>query len=326
MSQDLQDAVVVITGASSGIGRATAHEFARQGAAIFLASRDKQALHDVAEECHRQGGQARIVVADVTRSEDVERLARTAFETAGRIDVWVNNAGIGTLGPFDDIPLEAHEQVIQTDLLGYVRGAHAVLPYFKRQQSGVLINNISLGGFAPQPYAASYSAAKFGLRGFAESLRGELHAWPDIHVCNLYPAVMDTPGFRDGGNYTGRDIKPVPPVYDPRRTARAIVNTARRPRHSVYVGSISLLAKFAYALLPGFNQANARMVETALSRADSDAISSGNLFSPPTGERRIDGGFRDPTAQRTTALATTAAAAAIIGGICLYQWRRRHQN
>ena len=323
MSHDLHNAVVVITGASSGIGRATAHEFARQGAALFLAARDKQALHDVAEECHRHGGQARIVVADVTRAEDMERLARTAFDTAGRIDVWVNNAGIGTLGAFEETPIEAHEQVVQTDLLGYIRGAHAVLPYFKRQRSGTLINNISLGGWSPQPYAASYSAAKFGLRGFAESLRGELHAWPHIHVCNLYPAVMDTPGFRDGGNYTGRAVKPVPPVYDPQRTARAIVSVAHRPRHSVYVGSISRLAKFAHAVLPGFNQANARLVDTALGRASPSPTSSGNLFAPPSGERRIDGGFRDPAARRRTTLIATMAAATALG---VYLYRRSRQR
>ena len=324
MSHDLQNAVVVITGASSGIGRATAHEFARQGAALFLAARDRRALHDVAEECHRQGGQARVVVTDVTRTEDVERLARTAVDTAGRIDVWVNNAGIGALGNFDEIPIEAHEQVIQTDLLGYVRGAHAVLPHFKRQQSGVLINNISLGGWAAQPYAASYAAAKFGLRGFAESLLGELHAWPRIHVCNLYPAVMDSPGFRDGGNFTGRAVKPVPPVYDPRRTARAIVRAAQHPRPSIYVGSVSRLARFAQAWLPGYSIANARLVETALGRAAPDATSSGNLFSPPTGERRIDGGFRQPSSHRSssTALIATTAAVAALG---LYWYRRQRR-
>lgn len=323
-AHDLQNAVVVITGASSGIGRATAHEFAREGAALFLAARDRHALHDVAEECHRCGGQARIVVADVTQADAVERLAQTAIDTAGRIDVWVNNAGIGALGKFEEIPIDAHERVIQTDLLGYIRGAHAVLPHFKRQRSGILINNISVGGWASQPYAASYSAAKFGLRGFAESLRGELYAWPHIHVCNLYPPVMDTPGFRDGGNYTGRDVKPVPPVYDPRRTARAIVRLARRPRHSAYVGSVAWLARIAHGVVPGFERINARLVDLALGRARPLATSSGNLFSPPSGERRIDGGFRSPAARRRTALVAATVAASGIG-LYLYWARRRRR-
>lgn len=320
---DLQNKVVVITGASSGIGRASAFEFARHGAALFLAARDRSALHDVAETCHRYGGQARIVVADVTKDEDVERLAQTAVDTAGRIDIWVNNAGIGALGTFEEIPLEAHERVIQTDLLGCIRGAHAVLPHFKRQGAGTLINNISLGGWAPQPYAAAYSAAKFGLRAFAESLRGELYRWPDIHVCNLYPSVMDTPGFRDGGNYTGRSVKPVPPVYDPRRTARAIVNTARRPRHSVYVGIPAILARFAHAL-PGYSRINARLVDLALGQARPMATYSGNLFAPPAKERRVDGGFRSVGSPHTAFWLTAAASAALLG-VCVHRYRQQRR-
>ncbi|MDX5378432.1 MAG: SDR family NAD(P)-dependent oxidoreductase, partial [Halomonas sp.] len=96
-SPAMPETVVVVTGASSGIGRATAHEFARQGATLVLAARDKTALHDVAEECHRFGGQARFIVADVTKPEDMQRLAQSAIEAAGRIDVWVNNAGVGAL-------------------------------------------------------------------------------------------------------------------------------------------------------------------------------------------------------------------------------------
>ncbi|MEC9482739.1 MAG: SDR family NAD(P)-dependent oxidoreductase, partial [Halomonas sp.] len=222
------------------------------------------------------------------------------------------------------IPIEAHEQVVQNDLLGYLRGTHAVLPIFKRQRAGTLINNISLGGFAPQPYAASYSAAKFGLRGFAESLRGELHDWPDIHVCNLYPSVMDTPGFRDGGNYTGRSVKPVPPVYDPRRTARAIVDVARRPRHSTYVGVPALLSLLAQ-VTPGYSPFNACLVRTALDRARPQATSSGNLFAPPSGERRIDGGFRDPAAKRRTTIAATTAIAALVG-LGVYRYRRNRRE
>lgn len=321
-TKDLRDAVVVLIGASSGIGRAAAQEFARCGAALFLVARDRQALHDVAETCHRLGGQARIVVADVSQPDDMERVARSTFDTAGRIDVWVNNAGVGALGPFEEVPREVHEQVLQTDLLGGLRGAHAVLPYFKRQEYGTLINNVSLGGWAPQPYAASYSAAKFGLRAFGESLRGELRHWPNIHVCNVFPSVMDTPGFRDGANYTGRVVKPVPPVYDPRRTARAIVGLARRPRPSVYVGLPAVLSPFAQ-WLPGYSTINASLVDASLRRARPQSESSGNLFAPPDGERRIDGRFRSPRLRRR--VLTVASAATVVASIS-WMLSQRHQR
>ncbi|MGL6216347.1 SDR family oxidoreductase [Billgrantia desiderata] len=310
--RDLRNAVVVLTGASSGIGRATACEFARHGAALFLAGRDRHALHDVAEACHRLGGQARIVVADVSNSDDMARLAESAVDLAGRIDIWVNNAGVGALGPFEEVPLDVHEQVVQTDLLGGLRGAHAILPHFKRQGHGILINNISLGGWAPQPYAASYSAAKFGLRAFADSLRGELRQWPELYVCNVYPSVMDTPGFRDGGNFTGRAIKPVPPVYDPRRTAKAIVGLARRPRHSVYVGFPAVISLFA-RFVPGYSIINAALVDGSVRHARPIPRSSGNLFQPPEGERRIDGGYRSSRLRQGALAATSAVAALMVG-------------
>lgn len=319
----MTETVVVITGASSGIGRATAHEFARQGATLFLAARDRTALHDVAEECHRFGGQARFIVADVTQPEDMQRLAQSAIEAAGRIDVWVNNAGVGALGAFEEIPLQDHARVIQTDLVGQINGAYAVLPHFKQRGSGILINNISLGGWAPQPYAASYSAAKFGLRAFAESLQGELRQWPEIHVCNVYPAVMDTPGFRDGGNYTGRAVKPVPPVYDPRRTARTIVKLARYPQPTAYVGLPAMLARLAHGM-PGYSRLNASLVDLALKRARPMANSSGNLHAPPSGKRRIDGGFRSSDGRRKAVMAATLGGALV--GFCLSRRRRLREG
>src|SRR5690606_32663764 len=113
---------------------------------------------------------------------------------AGRIDVWVNNAGTGAVGLFEDTPIDAHDQVLRVNLMGYLHGAHAVLPHFKRQGEGVLVNLLSLGAWAPTPYAVSYTASKYGLRGYSEALRAELHDWPGIRVCDIFPSVVDTPG------------------------------------------------------------------------------------------------------------------------------------
>ncbi|WP_277374494.1 SDR family oxidoreductase [Pseudomonas sp. AA-38] len=314
-SVQLNDALVVITGASSGIGRCAAHAFARHGARLVLAARDEAALATAVEECERIGARALAVPTDVTRNESMQHLAEQAAAFGdGRIDVWVNNAGVGAVGSFEDTPLNAHEQVVQTDLLGYLRGAHVVLPYFKAQTSGILINTLSLGSWVAQPYAAAYSAAKYGLRGLTEALRGELVRWPHIHICDLYPAVMDTPGFRDGANFTGHQLSPPPPRYDPRQVAEAMVELALDPRPSRTVGLAATLLRLGHFLLPGFAQLSGLVVGSALKRGPRTPHSTGNLFQPATGERRIDGGWRsNPADSRMPALLTGTAAVLLVG-------------
>jgi short-subunit dehydrogenase len=204
-----------------------------------------------------------VVVTDVTEAEALERLASMAVERFGRIDVWINNAGIGAVGSFDITPMAAHEQVIATDLVGCMRGAHAVVPHFKARNRGTLINVLSLGSWAPTPYAAAYSAAKFGLRGFTDALRGELSTWPGIHVCDVYPSFVDTPGMQHGGNYVGRELKPPPGVVDVQAVVHAIVGLVERPRRQVVVGrGVTALARTARFLAPGATVATmARLLE-----------------------------------------------------------------
>ena len=206
MSTSLKDQVVVITGASSGIGRATAEAFAREGSRLVLAARDRLAVEAVAAHCRTLGGDAIATTVDVTDAEAVKGLAQAALDFAGRIDVWFSNVGIGAVGAFHDTPMAAHEQIIRANLIGHMNDAHAAVPVFLSQGRGVFINMISLGGFAAAPYASAYSASKFGLRGFSEALRAELSHHPDIHVCDVYPAFIDTPGLLHGANYVGREL------------------------------------------------------------------------------------------------------------------------
>ena len=288
----LDGALVVITGASSGIGRAAAQAFACQGARLVLAARDAEALQEAVEECRQRGAEALAVPTDMTLSDSVERLATEAAQFGGgRIDVWINNAGVGAVGRFDETPMDAHEQVLQTGLLGYLRGAHVALPYFKQQNSGVLINTLSVGSWLAQPYAVAYSTAKFGLVGFCRALRAELSGWSGIHICELYPAVVDTPGFRDAGNYAGRSLKLPPLLTDPRNVAEAMVSLALNPRDSLSVGPVAKLMRLERFALPWFEPLYAWLASLALQRADRMPTSSGNLFHPPGGERRIDGGW-----------------------------------
>lgn len=275
----LNGKVVVITGASSGAGRSAALEFAKHGTYLVLAARNESALNEVAEECRLLGAEALVLPTDVTDSRSMIGLANAANDWQGHLDVWVNNAGVLAAGAFEVMPMPLHEQVIKTNLLGYMNGAHAVLPIFKHQGSGILINNISIGGYLPVPYGTGYTASKFGLRGFSEALKAEFAEWPDIHICDLFPAFLDTPGILHAANYTGKVLKPAPPVYDPQRVAKAMVEVSAFPRSNRSVGSVSPLFKLGHALFPEFmTNITARVMRRYFKSAEEIAMTDGNVY------------------------------------------------
>lgn len=296
----LKNKAIVITGASSGAGRAAALEFAKYRPAIVLAARNEEALHEVAAECSELGATVLVVVTDVTDPKAMINLANSANDWAGRIDVWVNNAGVLAAGEFDHTPMEVHEQVIQTNLLGYIYGAHAVMPFFKAKQKGILINNISIGGYLPIPYGTGYTASKFGLRGFSEALKAELAVWPDIHICDLFPAFLDTPGIHHAGNYTGKILKPAPPVYDPKCVAEAMVKVAANPRSNRYIGGTSLGLKLSHALFPELtNKLTGLVMRRYFRSATRITPTSGNLFNTIDYGMSTNGMFGNNNAPRS---------------------------
>ena len=317
---------IVITGASSGIGRAAAIAFAENGAKLVLAARREDALETVADECRAFGAEAIAVKTDVTDAEAMKRLAGIAAEVGGKIDVWINNAGIGIVGEFTQTPVISHQRVIETNLMGYVHGAHAALPYFKRQLYGVLININSLGGWVAQPYSVAYAASKWGLRGFSEALRGELLKYREIHICDIFPGFIDTPGFQRGANYIGRKIKPIPPVYDARRVAKAIVSLAVRPRNAVTVGTSAIIMKFLNTLFPRvFQSVFVTLLDFYFKRAKKVPVSDGSLFESDSTDTGIDGGWRSPHTVRNTAIASASIAAGI-GVFYLMKRKGRRQE
>jgi short-subunit dehydrogenase len=304
---------VVITGASSGIGEATAVAFAREGASLVLAARDAKALEAVAKSCRDAGGHALVVATDVGDAAAVRRLAQEAVGFAGRIDVWVSNVGTGAVGAFHETPIEAHEQVIRANLIGHMNDAHAALPIFISQRKGVFINMISLGGFAPAPFAAAYSASKFGLRGFSEALRAELVDHPGIHVCDIYPAFVDTPGIGHGANYTGRQLSAPPPLLDARTVAAAIVGLAHRPKPTTMVGAVTGLVRLGHFLSPRLSGwLMSRFLTSYFRDAPPAAQTTGNLFRPPAIPGGIDGGLRSPDQRRAVTVTL-----AVLGGLFL---------
>jgi len=311
---------VVITGASSGAGRAAALEFARHGAKIVLAARREEALKEVADLCREMGGIAIGIPTDVTDVEAMRNLAAKAAEFGGSIDVWINNAGVLAAGEFTETPVDVHDRVIAINLMGYLHGAHAVLPYFKKQQRGILINNISVGGWFPVPYAAAYSASKFGLRGFSEALRGELTRYKHIHVCDLFPPFLDSPGIQHAANYTGKILQPAPPVYDPQLVAKAMVGMVKHPRSADTVSSTSTLLKLAHTFFPGISRfVTARVIDLYLRQAQPDEIHTGNLFQPSEYGTGIHGGWSVKFKPMNRNLAVGAFVAAAAAGFLLMQ-------
>lgn len=292
----ISGAVVVIAGASSGIGRATAQLLARRGAHLVLASRRADTLETVRAECERLGAEAIAFPTDVTDAGAVQQLAEAARIRFGRIDVWINNAGIGAIGPFEEVPIEAHAQTIRTNLLGGIHGAHAALPVFKRQRHGVLINTLSIGSWVPTPFAASYAASKAGALAFAESLRAELQDHPDIHVCDVFPAVVDTPGLRHGANHTGHRIEVGGPVTSPFAVAEAIASLIEEPRAAAVVGPAAWALRLASAVAPGpLRWAMGKVMRRGLGKAPRAGVSDGNLFQAPA-DHEVYGGLRKEAA------------------------------
>ncbi|MET0269859.1 MAG: SDR family oxidoreductase [Sphingomonas sp.] len=299
---------IVITGASSGIGAATALAFASRGARLMLCARGEDGLADIAARCRIAGGAVDTRVVDVTDAAAVAAFAAEARDLLGGIDLWFSNVGIGVLGKYQDVPIGDHARVIEANLVGHMNDAHAVLPIFLAQDRGTWVNMISVGGFVATPYAAAYAASKFGLRGFSQALRGELSKHPRIHVCDVYPTFVDTPGIDHAGNYTGARLSLPPGALAPETVAKAVVRLARHPRNTTVVGAPAIALKLSEFAVPNLGAAVMNgFLDIWSRRAPPGADGSGSIHAPPVAPSGVDGGRRRPDQRR--------AAAAVAGGV-----------
>jgi len=288
-TMSLRNRVVVITGASSGIGRAAALAFAERGSRLVLAARRREALESIARACRGLGAEAVIRETDVTREDDVQALARLALEQTGALDVWVNNAGVTLFGSIEHGPLDEHRQVIETNLFGAIHGARAAIPIFRRQKRGVLINVGSILSKIGQPFVPSYVVSKFALRGLAEALRAELADERDIHVCTLLPYAVDTEHFESGANHVGQAAHPMPPMQPPEKVAEALVALAEHPRRERHVPRIARAGLALHSLFP---RAVERVLFESLSRwhvAGPEPAKHGNLQQPEKPDGSVHG-------------------------------------
>ena len=233
----LSDQVIVITGASSGIGLATAKEAAAAGAKVVLCARSRDALAHAVDEIKQAGGQAAFAVADVTRRADLDAVAATAFDRFGGLDTWVNNAGVGVWGLIDEVSEADMRRLFEVNFWGVVYGCDTALRHL-RSSGGALINVGSLTSDRALPVQGIYSASKHAVKGYTDALRSELRAEDaPVSVTLIKPASIGTPMPQHVKNYHAEEPKFPPPVYAPEEVARTILHAATHPVRDAFIGS-----------------------------------------------------------------------------------------
>jgi short-subunit dehydrogenase len=250
--RSLRGAVVAITGASAGIGRACALAFAAEGARLALAARRPDRLEAVASEARGLGAEVLVHVTDVSEPRQVAAFVQAVVQAYGRLDVIVNNAGFGVAGRVEEVPAEAYERLMRVNYLGTVHGCQAAVPLMRRQGSGVIINVSSIVGHRALPMGGAYAATKAAQISLTEALRAELSG-TGVDVCSVHPIGTESEfGAVQARESGGVEPRPLGPQQSAAQVAKAIVGCARRPRPEVYPSLSSRAVVWLNALLPGF--------------------------------------------------------------------------
>jgi NAD(P)-dependent dehydrogenase (short-subunit alcohol dehydrogenase family) len=278
---NLEGHVVVVTGASSGIGRLTALRLAQGGAHVVAAARNQQQLELLAEETAGLPGSVLPVTADVSDIEAVRRLRDRALEVHGRIDTWMNVAGIAVWAKADETTPEEYRRVVEVNFLGVVHGTLAALEVMKLGWRGTIINVGSVESRRAMPLQAAYAASKHAVKGFTEAVRSELeHEGCRISVCLVMPSAMNTPIFRHARSRLGVLPRPFPPVYEPDVVADALVRLTMHPVDRVLVGGAGAGLALLERLSPRLTDRLVGGVGQAVQRSDQPDDGIDNLEAP----------------------------------------------
>ncbi len=324
----VEEQVVALMGASSGIGRESALRFAGRGAKVVVSARGEEGLASLVDEIRRSGGQATAVVADTSEYEQVKAVADRAVEEYGRLDTWIHLAAVGLFATFEQTTPEEFARVIDVNLMGQVYGAMAALPHLKREGGGALIHVSSLEAKRSFPFHSAYGASKHGIDGFLEALRVELkhEGWP-ISVTQVLPGTINTPFFDKGRSKIG--VKPVgiPPIYEPETVANVIVYASENPARDLVSGGAARALILNQRLSPRMldailaTRAGFSPQKTDEPRSEDDPD---NLYGPIPGHDTTRDGFRalsrslynwlemHPTARRGAVAGTALGLLAVL--------------
>jgi len=294
--QELSGKTIVVTGASSGFGRGAAQKLAGLGANVVVAARRGDVLDGLVTEIAQTGGSALAVATDVSDAQAVARLAAAAVERFSRIDVWVNNVGIGALGLFWDIPVEDHARVIDVNLKGLIYGAHAALRQFHAQGAGVLVNVGSVDSEVPLAYQASYAASKAAVLSLSRSLNEELRLVgmnDTIKVGTIMPWAVDTPWWTHAANYTGHEPR-MALMDDPSIVVDAIVAACSDPKEEQPVGPKARASDISHHIFPDLTERlSAKIADAEVDKAGPMPHTTGSIYEPTPEGVTVDGGVRE---------------------------------
>jgi short-subunit dehydrogenase len=293
--RELTNSTIVVVGATSGVGRATALSLASIGARLVVVSRTAAHVDEVAAECRHLGAEAIGVAADISKPADVERILEAAAVRFGAIDTWINAAAALIVGELHEQSVDQIQQLIATNVFGTTLTSRAAMIHFRSRQQGVLINVSSLLGVVPNPVVPTYVMSKYAIRGLTLSLHQSTWHRSPIKVCTILPGPIDTPMFARAANQSGRAIRAIPPAFSPERVAAAVIRSARRPRRQRTTGFTGALIELGLHVVPRFTETVVAQIAAQLIFRGSAAPATDGALEASNVDTRTSGGWRRNT-------------------------------